>query len=123
MMSTYAIIPLRYINFNAFHICNNTRQYKEIQCRRLQYPDKSVYEFIQLATYFLTIIPILSTMPHTLLSLKSTNAHVLKKKKTSRKKLSPHKCSMIESIHFASISSYEISYLTQTLESTIWSII
>jgi hypothetical protein len=70
-----------------------------------------------------TVTLILSTMLHTSLSPKSANARVLKKKKTFRKELSPHKCSIIEGMHLASISNYKISHLTQMPESIVQSTI
>ena len=60
-------------------------------------------------------------MPRTPLGPKSANACVLKNQKTSKKELSPHKHSMIEGMHLASISTCEISRLTSTPESTIQS--
>jgi hypothetical protein len=89
----------------------------------LQYPDKSFRKFAHLAMHPLTVPPTLFMMPRTSLSPKSTNVRILKKKKTSKKELLPHKCSMIEGMHLASVPTCEISRLTQIPESTIRSTI
>jgi len=60
-----------------------------------------------------------SAMPRTPLAPKSANARVLKKPKTSRKELSPHKCAIIKGMHLASTPNCEISRLTKTPESTV----
>jgi len=67
----------------------------------------------------LTVTTTLFTMPCTPLGPKSANACVLKNQKTSKKELSPHKRSMIEGMHLASIPTCEISRLTSIPESTI----
>jgi hypothetical protein len=58
-------------------------------------------------------------MQRTPLGPKSANARVLRKNKTSRKELSPHKRSLIEGMYLASIPNCDISRLTQTPESTV----
>ena len=58
-------------------------------------------------------------MPRTPLNPRSANARVFKKKKPSRKELSPHKRAVIEGMYLASISKCKISRLTQIPESTV----
>ena len=87
----------------------------------LQYPNKSLRKLPRLATRPPTVTTTLSTMPRTPLGPKSANARVLKKRKTSRKELSPHKRSMIEGMHVASIPPCEISRLTEIPYTTVQS--
>ena len=58
-------------------------------------------------------------MQRTPLSSKSANARIFKKRKTSRKELSPHKRAVIEGMHLASISKCKISQLTWVPETTV----
>jgi len=58
-------------------------------------------------------------MPRTPLAPRSANARILKQKKTSKKELPPHKRAVVEGMHLASISNWEISRLTQTPKSTV----
>ncbi|KAH0533951.1 hypothetical protein FGG08_007433 [Glutinoglossum americanum] len=56
--------------------------------------------------------------PHTPLGIRSANARIQKKSKTSRTELSPHKCSVIEGLRKAGCSIKDISEIENTPCST-----